>query len=130
LHRVFLFICSNNLGYNIVYIFKKECFMFYQRHIFFCTNTKKDGGGCSTYASVDAFMFAKNLLQEKSLWGEGKLRASKSGCLGRCDSGPVAVVYPDNIWYSYVDLDDVREIIESHVINGNTVKRLQLKSSY
>ena len=100
--------------------------MFYQRHIFFCTNIKKDGGGCSTYNSEEAFTIAKKFLQDKDLWGEGKCRASKSGCLGRCESGPVCVVYPDGIWYSYVDNEDVLEIIDKHVVNGNVVTRLQI----
>lgn len=101
--------------------------MFYKRHIFFCTNVKKDGGGCAIYSSEDAFMAAKKFLQDKMLWGEGKYRASKSGCLGRCEDGPVCVVYPDGIWYTYVDVDDVIDIIETHVINGKTVTRLEIK---
>lgn len=100
--------------------------MFYQRHIFFCTNVKKDGGGCSTYGSEDAFATAKKFLQDKGLWGEGKFRASKSGCLGRCENGPICVVYPDGIWYSYVDNEDVLEIMDTHIVNGETVTRLRL----
>jgi (2Fe-2S) ferredoxin len=101
--------------------------MFYQRHIFFCTNSKKDGGGCASYNSEDAFLLAKKLLQERNLWGASKYRASKSGCLGRCESGPVCVVYPDGVWYSYVDQEDVLEIVDKHVINGQIVTRLQIK---
>lgn len=101
--------------------------MFYKRHIFFCTNIKKDGGGCSIYNSEDAFLAAKKFLQDKESWGSGKFRASKSGCLGQCDLGPVCVVYPDGVWYSYVDIEDVLEIMGKHVLNGQIVERLQLK---
>lgn len=100
--------------------------MFYQRHIFFCINLKKDGGGCGTFGGENAFLLAKNILKEQDLWGEGKCRASKSGCLGRCESNPVCVVYPDGVWYSYIDETDISEIITEHVINGKIVTRLQI----
>lgn len=100
--------------------------MFYQKHMFFCTNQKENGSGCGNLAGDSGFAFAKLYLQSLDLWGEGKYRASKSGCLGRCKQGPLCVVYPDGIWYSYIDEDDVREIIDSHLLQGNIVERLKL----
>ena len=101
--------------------------MYYKRHIFFCCNQKNDNnGGCKNLGGEDAFIYAKDLLQKKELWGKNLYRATKSGCLGRCSSGPVCVIYPDGIWYSYVDLDDVKEIIEQHLINATIVDRLLL----
>ena len=100
--------------------------MFYTRHIFFCTNLKANGTGCGTLSGEESFAFAKMYLQSLDMWGEGKVRASKSGCLGRCDNGPVCVVYPDGIWYTYVDENDVREILDEHVLKGNIVNRLQV----
>ena len=46
------------------------------------------------------------------------------GCLDRCAGGPVAVVYPEAVWYSYVDASDIDEIVESHLKNGQVVERL------
>lgn len=57
----------------------------------------------------------------------GDYRVNKASCLGRCDKGPVAVVYPDNVWYTYVDREDVDEIIDEHLLQGREVARLRLK---
>ena len=65
-------------------------------------------------------------LQEKDEWGEGKIRVSKSACLGRCDEGPVAVVYPESTWYTYVDEHDVKEIIDKQLLNDSIVERLKV----
>jgi (2Fe-2S) ferredoxin len=58
--------------------------------------------------------------------GEGKVRINKAGCLDRCDHGPVMVVYPEAVWYTYVDKEDVEEIIQEHLINGRVVERLKI----
>ena len=100
--------------------------MFYQRHLFFCGNQKPNGTGCGFLSSEESFSFAKMYLQSLDMWGEGKVRTSKSGCLGRCDSGPACVVYPDGVWYTYIDEDDVREIIDKHLLGGEIVTRLQI----
>ena len=54
------------------------------------------------------------------------MRINKAGCLGRCDDGPVLVVYPDNVWYTYLDEEDVDEIIDQHLVHGRIVERLRL----
>jgi (2Fe-2S) ferredoxin len=56
--------------------------------------------------------------------GEGKVRVNRAGCLDRCNDGPVMVVYPQAVWYTFVDNDDIDEIVESHLINGKVVERL------
>ena len=56
--------------------------------------------------------------------GPGQVRVNKAGCLDRCAAGPVAVVYPEAVWYSYVDVSDIDEIVESHLKNGKVVQRL------
>jgi len=58
--------------------------------------------------------------------GQGKIRMNKAGCLDRCDEGPVMVVYPEGVWYTYVDISDVDEIIDSHLVGGEVVERLRL----
>ena len=52
---------------------------------------------------------------------------SESRCLGRCENGPVAVVYPDNVWYQYIDEEDIDEIFESHMEGDEIVNRLLIK---
>ena len=58
--------------------------------------------------------------------GSGKVRINKAGCMDRCDSGPVLVVYPDAVWYSYVDNEDIEEIIQEHLVHGRVVERLRI----
>ncbi len=61
-----------------------------------------------------------------NLNGKGKVRMNRAGCLDRCAEGPVLVVYPEAVWYTYVDQEDVDEIIESHLKNGKVVERLKI----
>ena len=71
-----------------------------------------------------AFDHMKARVKKLGLNGEGKVRINRSGCLDRCELGPVMVVYPQAVWYTFVDNDDIDEIIESHLINGKVVERL------
>ena len=100
--------------------------MYFQKHLFFCTNRKTNTSGCGDISGESGFDFAKSYLQSLDLWGAGKVRATKSGCLGRCELGPVCVVYPEGIWYSYFDESDLQEIVDEHVRNNRIVERLQI----
>ena len=55
---------------------------------------------------------------------------TKTGCMGRCSTGPTVVVYPDGVWYMKVQPEDVSEIIESHLKNGKPVERLRPKERF
>ena len=57
------------------------------------------------------------------------MRVNKAGCLDRCAGGPVAVVYPEAVWYTFVDKADIDEIVDSHLKNGVVVERLVLPSN-
>ena len=99
---------------------------FYKRHIFFCTNVREDGICCSEYNAKDIREHAKKRAKELGITGQGKIRVNTSGCLDRCSEGPVAVVYPEGIWYTYESVEDVDEIIDEHLINGRVVERLTI----
>ncbi len=102
---------------------------YYQRHIFFCTNKRADGAdrpSCARCDSVAMRAYAKARIKALNLAGEGKIRVNTSGCLDRCEEGPSCVVYPDGIWYTYVDEFNIDEIIESHLVNGVPVDRLMI----
>ena len=60
------------------------------------------------------------------LAGPGGVRVNTAGCMDRCEEGPVLVVYPEGVWYTYVDREDIDEILESHVVGGVPVERLRL----
>ncbi|MFT3813004.1 MAG: (2Fe-2S) ferredoxin domain-containing protein [Acidovorax sp.] len=98
---------------------------YYQRHIFFCLNDRTNGeNSCAHHGAQAAFDRCKQLVKERGLAGPGKVRVNKAGCLDRCAGGPIAVVYPEGTWYTYVDAGDVEEIVESHLQNGQVVERL------
>ncbi len=71
-----------------------------------------------------AFDHMKSCVKKLGLSGEGKVRINRAGCLDRCGEGPLMVVYPEAVWYTFVDIDDLDEIIESHLMKGKIVERL------
>ncbi len=99
---------------------------YYQRHIFFCLNKRDGEPACSDHDADAAFARCKQQAKAAGLLGPGKLRVNKAGCLDRCAGGPVAVVYPEGTWYTYVDAHDIDEIVESHLRDGKVVERLLL----
>ena len=70
--------------------------------------------------------YAKDRIKALKLAGKGKVRINQAGCLDRCDEGPVLVVYPEEVWYTYVDRHDIDEIIEEHLRHGKIVERLKI----
>ena len=101
---------------------------FYKHHIFFCNNIRINGKQCcSQNGAKELYRYAKDRCRENLMLGEGRFGVSESRCLGRCEHGPVAVVYPDDVWYQYIDEEDVDEIIGSHLMGGKKVERLIIK---
>lgn len=100
---------------------------YYKHHIFFCLN-QRDGGQacCAQHDAQAAFEHCKSRIKALGLNGPGGVRINKAGCLDRCAGGPVAVVYPDETWYTYVDRSDLDEIVQSHLVDGRPVERLRL----
>jgi (2Fe-2S) ferredoxin len=99
---------------------------YFQRHIFFCLNARPNGEACcAQHDAQAAFEHCKNRVKALGLAGPGQVRVNKAGCLDRCSAGPVAVVYPEAVWYSYVDQADIDEIVERHLKGGEVVERLR-----
>lgn len=100
----------------------------YDKHIFICTNQRAAGavrkscGEAHGLEIVDAF---RKKLKEKNL--SIKVRAQKTGCLDICDFGQTLVVYPEGVFYVGVELNDIDEIIDQHIVNNKPVERLILK---
>lgn len=98
---------------------------YYERHVFFCLNERKNGEQCcAQYQAQQAFDHCKTQVKAAGLAGPGQVRVNKAGCMDRCAAGPVLVVYPEAVWYTYVDNADIDEIVESHLKNGQVVERL------
>ncbi len=98
---------------------------YYKRHVFFCCNQRDAGEKCcADFGAADMQAYAKGRVKALGLTGKGNVRINKAGCLDRCEEGPVLVIYPDDVWYTYVDREDIDEIIDRHVVNGEIVERL------
>ena len=99
----------------------------FSHHVFFCTNQRKsDEACCANHGANDLRAYAKDKVKALGLAGEGKVRINSAGCLDRCDQGPVMVVYPEAVWYTFVDQEDIDEIVESHLQQGKIVERLKI----
>jgi len=100
---------------------------YYKHHVFFCLNQRDNGQACCAQQDAQAgFDHCKQIVREAGLGGVGGVRVNKAGCLDRCAGAPVAVVYPEGVWYTFVDQHDIDEIVESHLKNGKPVERLML----
>lgn len=99
----------------------------FRYHVFFCCNQREPGESCcNNHGATDVRGYAKDRIRALKLAGEGKVRINSAGCMDRCDQGPVLVVYPEAVWYTYVDKSDIDEIIDEHLTHGRTVERLRL----
>ena len=100
---------------------------YYQRHVFFCTNQREGGENCcNNHCASEMRAYAKDRVKALKLAGTGKVRVNNAGCLDRCDEGPVMVIYPEDVWYTYVDKEDIDEIISEHLQHGRIVDRLKI----
>ncbi len=101
---------------------------YFKHHVFFCTNLREDGQECCQKSGNALTMrdYVKSDIKQRGLAGKGGIRVNTAGCLDRCEEGPVLVVYPEETWYTYVDKDDLDEIIEEHLVNGRPVSRLKI----
>ena len=96
-------------------------------HIFICTNQRSGTEKLSCGETHGLELVAEFKKQIKDLHLDLKIRTNKSGCLGICDFGPTIAIYPEGVFYVGVTRNDVREIIESHLIGKKPVERLLLK---
>ncbi|HUJ62036.1 MAG TPA: (2Fe-2S) ferredoxin domain-containing protein [Kofleriaceae bacterium] len=99
----------------------------FQRHVFVCINERPADhpkGCCKAKGGVEV---RDKLKAELAARGLSKIvRANNAGCLDQCERGVTVVVYPEQVWYGGVTVDDVTEIVESHLVNGRIVARLLL----
>ena len=98
---------------------------YYKYHVFICLNQREDGSQCCTqFNSEKIFEYMKQKIKKLNLRGQGLVRINRSGCFDRCALGPLLVIYPDAVWYNFIDESDIDEIIESHIMNQKPVQRL------
>ncbi len=99
--------------------------MKYKKHIFICTN-QKDGGKpcCGEQRGMELVEAFKTLVKNNRL--NTVIRAQKAGCFDTCTMGPSVVVYPEGVFYGKVQLSDVEEIFQEHILHDRPVERLKL----
>ena len=98
--------------------------MKFEKHIFICTNQRNDSDrkSCGEECGMALVKAFKKALKDNNL--KGTMRAQRAGCLDACDFGPSMVIYPEGVYYGGVQLSDVDEIVNEHLINNRPVKRL------
>ena len=97
----------------------------YQRHVFVCINERPPGhpkGCCLEKGSSDVRDTLKAELNKRGL--ARIVRANNSGCLDACEHGVSMVIYPEGIWYGRVSVEDIPEIIDRTIVDGEVIQRL------
>ena len=101
---------------------------YFDKHVFFCVNQRTDGSACCNDKGAQKMRdYVKDKVKALGLSTEAqRIRINSAGCMDRCEEGPVLVVYPEGVWYTYVDEHDLDEIIEAHLKNNRVVERLKI----
>ena len=106
---------------------ERQAVNYYERHVFFCCNQRPQGEACcNNHGAQQLRDYAKDKIKALEINGPGKIRINSAGCLDRCAEGPVSVIYPEAVWYTYVDREDIDEIIHEHLQHGRVVERLKI----
>ena len=90
-----------------------------ERHVFVCSQ----GKSCAKVGSAEVYQAFRDRLKASGL--KPKVMVTGCGSIGFCDRGVAVAIYPEQVWYSRVTVDDVEEIWTEHVLGGRVVERLR-----
>jgi (2Fe-2S) ferredoxin len=97
-----------------------------RRHIFLCAEPQK-GECCTPDVGRPAWAYLKKRVKQLGLDREGGIARSKADCLKICHAGPIAVVYPEGVWYHSCTEPVLERIIQEHLIGGVPVEEFRLR---
>ncbi|EMK00101.1 ferredoxin [Leptospira sp. WS58.C1] len=103
--------------------------MYFDKHVFVCENVRAEGErpSCGPKGSPQLLAYMKRRAQELGL--KGKIRIQKSGCLDRCELGPVQVSYPEGLWFSIKTQEEAEVFIQNYILENKpeAIRHLMLK---
>ena len=102
---------------------------YYEAHVFCCTNRRADGHTRGSCAEKGGEALRDYMKSKAKALGLDNVRINSAGCLDRCELGPTIVIYPEAVWYSISNREEIDEVLQKHLVEGGRVERLMLQTA-